>query len=291
MKILNSGNQYLVLQSEEIKAVTQSPSDYTSVKITGKINCCPESVSKDILINSVGWFSDISDSVESKSILTNIKFRNKISMELYSIPVNIDLGYVHNTCPNLTCTLETFQDFFAPLFKEAIDTWFSDKDIESDISVSFSGNIVSFDNLPENFHPYSLVVDELDNIFNFAEVDSGIFFNGDSLYINPSFFDLGAYKNGIYSIEVTILKENNSYSIDKNCFFMDIDLKCKVAETLKNITDVSTTTSTNLHLMHYALVNGSNCACSCEDLCKLYKEFVTMLSKADPKIQEDCDCN
>ena len=103
------------------------------------------------------------------------------------------------------------------------------------------------------------------------------------LKIYPAFYDKSEFVDGIYYIKVT----NNGWS-EETCFFNDVETKCLLSAYLLNAIDDKFIT--DLYLVHYALTQGSNCACNCVKLCKLYKYLQDKLSNSIPE-KHGCGCN
>lgn len=126
--------------------------------------------------------------------------------------------------------------------------------------------------------------------FYVAEVD-GI----DTLFINPSLFSGTTFVDGIYKFAVKFVKVDGSSILITNCIFIDITMSCKVASTMASILEEATLvtnekTATIIHLLHYALVNGSNCGCNCDDMCTVFNGLKNLLLDLDPQILNDCGC-
>lgn len=114
------------------------------------------------------------------------------------------------------------------------------------------------------------------------------------LQINPSFFGLTELANGVVKISLKIFDDTGSTFIT-NCALVDIDLACKVAALLHNIlaeyeSKLEERPSSIAHLLHYSLVNGSNCGCNCADMCKNYDALIDILTNIDPTLLADCGC-
>lgn len=116
----------------------------------------------------------------------------------------------------------------------------------------------------------------------------------DSIRINPAFFGLIALSNGVYKVSVKIFTASTNQFFS-NCALVDIDLACKVAALLHNILadyehNLEEKPSSLAHLLHYSLINGSNCGCNCDDMCKNYNALIDILTNIDPTLLADCGC-
>lgn len=118
--------------------------------------------------------------------------------------------------------------------------------------------------------------------------------NTGKLVVRPALFGLTTFKDGIYSIKVTIAKDNQ-WIISENCTFVDVTYSCKVGAYLKDLLEENRgyakveKIATNIHMLHYALVNGSNCGCNCVELCQVYNELTKFLTNNTPQ-NSNCGC-
>lgn len=121
------------------------------------------------------------------------------------------------------------------------------------------------------------------------------------LFVTPSFFGLASFVDSIVKLEIkvlegVILSPGGGYYSMQNCIFIDVTFKCKVAGLLQNIVEERDNTqdkekiSTFIHLMHYGLVNGSNCGCNCNELVDLFVELSYNLTNVDPITVNPCGC-
>lgn len=129
----------------------------------------------------------------------------------------------------------------------------------------------------------------------FTDTATILLLDPDSIRFNPSFFGLTAIANGIYRVSIKFFSTDGTIFIS-NCGFVDIDLSCQVASLLHNIIgeyqDKSAESPASIaHILHYSLVNGNNCGCNCDEMCKNYAALLDILSTIDPQLIADCGCN
>jgi hypothetical protein len=116
------------------------------------------------------------------------------------------------------------------------------------------------------------------------------------LVVNPLFFGLSTYTDGIYKLQITYFKVNNGgYFQEMNCIFVDITYRCKVATFLGDLVEETKDPSkekiaSNIMLLHYALTTSSNCNCNCTEMCDAFNQLTILLSGIDPQILTDCGC-
>lgn len=302
MTISNFNNTYVKVESSFIQEVINDPTGYASIEVGTNINCCTNSDGTE-QINTVSvpidsentWHINLSNPVGLEANLDAIRITVLNTLLTYNaLLAPIDLGYVADTCSGEDCTLETFSAHFAPLIKDAIDDWFAANAITSNVTVTFEDNTVIISDVPNGFLIDGMQSGTMDIPASYNG-GVGAFLGGDGLYITPGLFNLTELMDGIYKITIKIIKDDNSYSLETSCAFIDITTKCQVASVLHNLLQESKVAgtekvSTAVHLLHYALVNGSNCGCNCEELCQVYTELYGLLSNIDPQITNDCGC-
>lgn len=136
-----------------------------------------------------------------------------------------------------------------------------------------SGNVSTTDILDDTKNIYIVVEDE-------------------ALYIKPAYFGLSSITDNIYYALIK-LRTTGGYVQISNCAFLDVTYKCKVGSLLgellnENSVGYTDKPSTITHLLHYALVNGSNCGCNCDELCKVFTELTNILTIDFNN--KDCNC-
>jgi hypothetical protein len=306
MTISNFGDNYIKIHSDAIQEVIDNPSSYSSMQISANINCCTNncndliSTATILLPSGAGWQLDLSTAVGLDETIRQLYLQNIITGKKFQVlTTSIALSYVSTNCAaNASCTLQTFSSHFAPLFKSQIDTWFSSQSISSNVTITFSGNTLIVSNLPVNFigfsGKYGATSDVyVEALFGSSTISTRAFLGSDGLYIKPGMFSSNVFRDGIYSLTVKSIKASGGFVEENNCAFIDITTKCRVAATLNRIKEEADLkeeqVSTLIHILHYALVNGSNCICNCVELCKVYAELQDLIKNIDPQIT-NCGC-
>lgn len=119
-------------------------------------------------------------------------------------------------------------------------------------------------------------------------------FSADGIEVKPAFFNIispNEIIDGIYHFTVKIFTTLNNYNYEENCAFIDMTFKCKVAKYLDSFNDITENgqIATNVHILHYSLVNGSNCGCNCVAMCDIFKQLYNILKPVTPQMQS-CGC-
>lgn len=302
-------NNNLVIQSDYIRDVVRNPLDYTKIAIDVNINCCTNNCGEEVkksydlpIAEGAGWYVDLDLATKLENNIARLNFMSLISFtKVNALTTPIDLGIVEDNCVSGDCTLQTYSGILAPLFKTQIDAWFLTIGIVSNVTVEFIGNVLKIGTLPLDFAPFSAEYGTTfpyeEVLFGYGAIDSKVFLSNDSLYIQPQFFNnQTTFQDGIYKFTFKFTKAQGvGHVIEENCSFVDVTMKCKVANHLKNLKKSSNgteeqSTSTLVHYIHYALINSSNCGCNCDEMCKLFKELNDIVNNVDPSTLDDCGC-
>jgi hypothetical protein len=106
--------------------------------------------------------------------------------------------------------------------------------------------------------------------------------------VPPGMFALTAFIDGVYRVDIKFIQPNGFTRI-YNCIFIDMTFKCQLANLLSGLQDGDIASET-AHLLHYSLVNGSNCGCACDDMCENFIALETILVN-QPAKATDCGCS
>jgi hypothetical protein len=304
MIITNINDQFIKVKSDYISSLFQDSPPYQTVEIDLNLNCCgiddEQSISSTLLDPSTtNWNFNLDTATKLNYLLNSISYKNMITGIVSKIDLTsaIDLGYVDDNCSVNNCTLETFTSHFVPLFKTAIDDFFDDLGISSNVVVTFDENTLRIADVPT---PY--IIDHVEYgventpVFGtYGDTESIAFLVDDSLFITPAILKRKCLVDGIYNIQLKYNDASNGFVIESNCAFVDIKTKCKVASTLQNLIseregDNNEVVSMLVHTLHYALVNGSNCGCNCDEMCEVYAELYKLLNENPEIINTNCGC-
>lgn len=132
-------------------------------------------------------------------------------------------------------------------------------------------------------YPYPLDTDEISMEGNDVTLHNNFFYNSEVVK------DLG---DGIYTISL-IFKEGDDYHVYKNCIYIDCRIKCLLTfVTSKSLNKDSKTSiqekAVVINMLQYALTEGSNCGCNCEELQDIYDKLMDEISETINT--DDCGC-
>lgn len=133
-------------------------------------------------------------------------------------------------------------------------------------------------------------------VSDITNVNNNFYVQAGAVYVSPKFFGLPALVDAVYYLSLKFIKTGGGYTMIQNCAFIDLIYKCKLATMLDQIIEENKAPnqiekiSTTAHLMHYALINGSNCGCNCTEMCSVFEELTILLKGIDPNFT-DCGCN
>lgn len=133
------------------------------------------------------------------------------------------------------------------------------------------------------------------NTTDIIDSTKNIYIQNNVLYILPQYFSSNiAFVDGVYKITIKF-NTSNGYVKIYNCYFVDVTLSCKVGSLLQNIITENEVAGTEpissmAHLLHYSLVNGSNCGCNCDEMCQVYTYLLDLLTDVNTNLINDCGC-
>jgi hypothetical protein len=305
LKLENINNDYIKISSDFITDLLQNIPDYASLKIESIINCCDDTIFiKDIDFekknsttcsvcnNNYVWQVDLTDIASLNRTIKGIYVKNIVTGVEYNILTTpFDFTYFNTNCPNGSCDIESLFPYYDNIFENIFDTWFNNNTYWINTTAGFCGNTLNVCKFPLNFIPTSIEYGDntysKKEFFTFNTTEDSFIVN-ESLHITPSFFEMENFMDGVYKFKVRITKQNGSWIEEENCFFMDVNTKCKVSRKIEDIIDKDVEAN-NIHMAHYALINASNCGCNCKELCELYKYLLKILGEQN-NTNTDCEC-
>lgn len=168
--------------------------------------------------------------------------------------------------------------------------------IEAPEILSFEGNIGDYSTVALTGNKCNVTPTTISyNTTEVLNVGNKFFITDGIMYVRPTFFGMSAYTDNVYKFSIKFTLTAGGYTVIENCAFIDITFKCKVAGYLENILkescDVTDTekVGTIIHILHYSLINGSNCGCNCSELCQVFTELEKLLDTTNPE-NTDCGC-
>jgi len=294
MLITKQGLNYIKLDSNYIQDVILNTSNYSSILLEGNSNCCQSNgvnanIVQEITLTNTNWLFDLTAPVNLGNTLISLSLKNVITSNIFPVNLNYNLAPIVNNCSSNSCTLQDDTNFTLVL-TGIISIWFLNNTAISVMPiVTVNNNTLMISRLPINFIPILVTTDtQKEYKSKYNNLSSKMFLNGTSLYIDPLYFNYtdNLIKDGIYKFNLKITRANNAgFITESNCAFIDNYTKCLVANKLNILKEIEPIDST-IHILHYALTNGSNCGCNCDELCEIYKELHSLLNN----ITNDCGC-
>ncbi len=275
---------YIKVDSSVFTAVLEDISSYKSIKVDIKKNCCESLVySSEIILSDLNWNIKLFKVTQETPTIEIKEFY--VKNILTGIEEKIPLEYGYNS---QNCTLG-FEDI-----EDDIISWLTARGVSEfpTFSMDTDSNgdcIFSIIDLPMPFVMTKMVYIQggisYDRYFTYSEVGTGLFISGESLYISPAIIDdlLSSFTDGVYTVDITYVKNNNSTIVETSCLFLDCTIKCKVAAKIDTLK-----TDTTLHIIYFALLEASNCSCQCDKMCKLYEQLLIELGIT--LNTSDCGC-
>lgn len=309
MTISNFKDKYLKLSTSILDKLTENPAGYESIEVSGKLGCDGTTYTETLEVANLleaGWKVDLSIPVQLGNTVFQVKLKNLWTLEEFNfITTGIAFSYIANNCtnPSGNCTIEDFSSYFVAQFEGELNAFLESIGQLPTGVVTFTGNVMHITGLPtylgmavveygeEYFDEYNVLP------FGYGTVDSNVTIDESGIFIAAAFFEEGAttLTDGIYTVTVKVTKaEDGGFTTETSCAFIDVLTKCKLSETLNAYIGTDAGKSEEalaMTMLHYALVNGSNCGCNCADLCAAYDKLVEMLGTLEETtIVEDCGC-
>jgi hypothetical protein len=158
---------------------------------------------------------------------------------------------------------------------DVISEYAGDKDLYSSVEMTTTLTCGS----PTIVEYQTADIEDTNNLFYLFE---------ERIIISPGMFPSGFSSDGIYRVDIKF-KDETGFTRIYNCIFVDVTFKCRLANLLTNLLDEDYNSQT-AHLLHYSLINGSNCGCVCDEMCVSFNALKTILDN-QPVQATDCGCN
>lgn len=308
MKIENINNRYLKLSSEALENALKSKDQLGLIEIDAYFGCSGVNYRENIdfkLSNPCAFFSDNViwkfDLSMAKNIdlsVTEISIINVASSEVFPLSVNINFAQYLASCPS-GCTLQSLQPLYDNIFRNAYKSLINSLGLDdSKLDLKICGDTINLVGLPSGFSAHSIKLSNGVEAFYTQNDSEKSVVTNDSIYLNPKFFGMTTFLDGVYTLRVKITDSRGSYIEEQNCFFMDIYTKCKVSQraviALQLPDDKFVQDSVfNMYLLYNHLTTGSNCGgCNCEDMCDAYNKLIGVLTgkKLTEALNSKCGC-
>jgi hypothetical protein len=270
----NSGCQFIVANSEQLDTVISNPSDYSSIKIIAKKNCCDTVYTDTFTLDNTNAYWE-------NSLLGLVGGTNITSLRL----INIATGKIFETVSSPVAiptpsSVSTNVDAILTPYLASLGYTFSGSTTTS-ITGGYRVNLSN--TFPDGFAPidmtlsYNGVSTVTKWFFGSSSTSSNIQIGAEGLIIGCLLFSDTTLKDGVYTISITTYQVGSGTSVtEQSCVFIDCLTSCSIASIIGNL-DQQTTLE--LLMFHHGLIEGSNCSCSnCATLCDLYKSLQRIIN-------------
>jgi hypothetical protein len=277
---------YIEIKSEVISDFISNPSNYTSLKIDGTLNCCSEQTESQTISGSdIGTnIFTLQFPINSNTVIKEIVFKNIYTQQEWNV-IGSDLNVSDYMCStgDITLLYPIIQAWFTANFSTTVTQDYIYDSVTNTCQYTIT-------DLPTNIVPLKMVIElngvEQEIYFGFSPL-TGVFSTGESFFISPSFFGFTSFPDGVYSFMLRFITASQEIITISTCFFFDCVTKCKVSEKLEELLNCNKT-ATNIFLLHYTLTEGSNCGCNCEELCIIFNKLCSELNPSTSCIT--CGC-
>lgn len=308
MVLKNLQSKNILISSDSIDDVIANPLDYLKILISLKKNCCTTEYEDEVEVAiTKKWYVNILKPNNTRIALAKfIYMKNFDTGEIFKIDLTtftIEIA----SCTELdyiTTIINQYIDANFPAtedLSEIPDTSDSSESDSSDSDTITVNNTVASEcdssdatnfkysiwSLPDNIVPLYFEY-EFDGVtilesFYSTYSDKNTILTNEHISLDPLIIDDEKFGDGVYTVAVTIIKNSGTQIVESQCFFLDCHTKCNTVELAMTLKDAD---QTEILMLHYGLTIGSNCACSCSDLCILWGRLAKWLNKTE----ETCNC-
>lgn len=100
--------------------------------------------------------------------------------------------------------------------------------------------------------------------------------NGGVETINPAFFGVTEFAQGIYHVIIT-LTSGTQIETDEGCIFVEDTIACDVNE-YRLLSTVDLNKRLNVGIDYYMLTKSQSCTCGCDNLVEIYNNLITTVA-------------
>lgn len=286
--MLHIVDNILILEDEITSDITFD--NFSSLELELVKNCCTA-------------YNDVIDLTQEKewtvflpldnAIVRKVTFRNIITGKLYTLS-GLAISIVDANSLQVTLT-------------NSINTYLNTVEIDADnftviniaLTSTTTANATNFSYELKDFlkhHiPYSVTYDvhiigepepqSINNVsyFSYNNSQSNTYLNSqNNLYIFPKLISNTYFDNGIYTINIKLLSDDEELIYEKTkCIIVDYNLKEKIIEL----------NDKNVLFAYYGLNNSADCDCDCEFKCEIYKLIENSLFKPEDNYTNECNCS
>lgn len=278
------GCDQIVANSDVIQGLITNPCDFEKVDIEVNMNCCGTTHNETVTIPMTpgcvitDWGIEVPKG-QTTLILTGIFFRNLLIGTRFSMPTP---PLPITSATDLVSFFNTVDAFFNTNYGTPVGT------VAATVTTNINTYSVKVTGIPQSFSPDTMTFDvdgvHLEIPFRYLVSANNTLFTAQGIVLNPAIIGQAAFPDGVYKIKVTLWRPSGTRVAQQNCLFFDCNTACKVSADLEGATPEE---QTELLMLHYGLTKGSNCACDCDTMCKMYQRLHVLLTNTEIS---DCGC-
>lgn len=274
----------IIASSPALMDFITNPSDYNSLNISLQKNCCDNIYNDTILANSIVQNSyKINLPIVAGLIVKEVWFKNIVTGISFKVSTVNNVSITNSS--NFIGITTSINTFFQSNFNNATTI--------TSTQINVPVYVYTLAAVPTNFSPEKIVYTYtggietteyfISSLSNKNTVASSI---NSGLIINPQIMDDILFEDGIYTIKTEVISDNGSTITETNCIFVDCTTKCKIADVLPNLNNNE---KIEVLMLHYSLVNATNCSCNCKELCDVYTQLYKYIGTTI--VNSGCNCN
>ena len=276
MNVSNINSDLIVLKSSTLEqGMANNTIDNISISLSVNRGLA---IVKSVGVPQVRTWNAFNIPINASITITQIFLRNLVTGQLFGLLETPFIPYNEASLTNLQSIIST------KLISLGI-TGFTQPEIRP-FRNRFDYSISSL--------PAHVVMDRVEYLYGIITItvpfsiieDTGMIVGVDNVIITPTFFNSLQLTEGVYSIEWTLHTIQNQLLTESACYFLEKSLKCRLLG-VKEI-DCRDRKQLDFTLLHYSLIQASNCNCDCEKMNIIY-QYLNKHLPLTPNT-EDCGC-
>lgn len=276
---------HIKIESGIISDFILNPANYSQFQISGTMNCCTVETETQTIAESdlATDYWTLNFPTNNTAVIKEIIFQNINTQQSWNIlPATYNVVDYMCSTGDITLLYPIIQTWFTNNFATTVTQGYTYDGITDTC-------VYTIDDLPVNIRPVKMIVtiNGVDTEVYFGHFPlNNVFFSGTDIYITSSFFGLTNFQDAVYSFTLRYTTNGNIIT-ESTCFFFDCETACRVSTRIKELMNCNKG-ATNIFLLHYTLIEGSNCGCNCDELCEIFTKLCQELGESDSC--SNCGC-